>query len=643
MIFDTLENSSKYYGMHKNFEKAFNFIKKVEDENLPAGKYEIDGTNVYAIVQEYDSKNPADFQFEGHKKYIDIQYICSGTEVIEALNIKNATAVTDYIPEREVQFYEGDDSSIKRIMESGDYGIFYPDDIHKPGLMHGEKPEPVRKVLVKVLLEEMQETTEAEAPIAESVTQDADASETKKERKSKGKALGWIVAAITLLVTALIITGVVISFWPKKTEEPAVLQSNEVYHENNLYSNGLVPVGYGKNMADPDWAWGYANEKGEVVIKPKFQMAFPFSEGLAAVRNYDGKWGYINTEGKYVIEPKFRMTYGFSSGLAAVRDENDKWGYINTKGEFEIEPKFSEAEKFVDGIAVVSNGGGHYCINTKGEKIELGLTGWGYEVWPASEGLYVATDYGVGHVPLANINFINSGMAGQLGANIEDYEYPKFGYADLDGNFIIEPKFDIAFPFSEGIALVKLNDEFMYIDTKGETIFKLPVNIYPTGIDDRANHRQYGNKASADFHEGLAAVQDESGDWGYINTRGEYVIMPQFENVSYFSEGLAIVEKNGKYGYIDKNGNYVIEPKFDNAISFHKGIAAVQIAEGEWGFINKDGEFVTDNRYNNVRVKDDGYTLALNDDFKWVIVNEKGEELGVFNYVYCWEFSVIGH
>lgn len=154
MIFDTLKNCSMYYGVHDKFQKAFEFIKKAESENLPAGKYEIDGTKVYAIVQEYDSKNPADYQFEGHRKYIDIQYIMSGTEVIEALSIKNAKAVTDYIPEREVQFYEGDDSSIKRIMEPGEYGIFYPDDIHKPGLMHGEKPEPIRKVLVKVMVED---------------------------------------------------------------------------------------------------------------------------------------------------------------------------------------------------------------------------------------------------------------------------------------------------------------------------------------------------------------------------------------------------------------------------------------------------------------------------------------------------------
>lgn len=150
MIFDSIKNCEKYFSLHEGFEKAFEFIKKTEEENLPAGKYEVDGENVFGIVQEYNSKNPLDYKFEGHTKYIDIQYVSSGTEAIEVLNIKNATAVTEYIPEREVRFYEGDESTEKHVLEAGDWGIFYPEDIHKPGLMCGEKPTPVKKILMKV-------------------------------------------------------------------------------------------------------------------------------------------------------------------------------------------------------------------------------------------------------------------------------------------------------------------------------------------------------------------------------------------------------------------------------------------------------------------------------------------------------------
>ena len=152
MIFDTLENCNMYYALNENFKEAFDFIKKAESENLSAGKYEIDGKSVYAIVQEYDSKNPYDFKIEGHTKYIEIQYIWSGVEEIEVVNIKKATGGEGYIEEREVEFYKGGENTARFILEKGEYGIFYPDDIHKPGLMHQGKSTPVKKILLKVLL-----------------------------------------------------------------------------------------------------------------------------------------------------------------------------------------------------------------------------------------------------------------------------------------------------------------------------------------------------------------------------------------------------------------------------------------------------------------------------------------------------------
>ena len=56
MIFDNIKNCKLYYGVNDGFEKAFDFIKKAVEENLEVGKYEIDGTNVYGLVQAYDSK-----------------------------------------------------------------------------------------------------------------------------------------------------------------------------------------------------------------------------------------------------------------------------------------------------------------------------------------------------------------------------------------------------------------------------------------------------------------------------------------------------------------------------------------------------------------------------------------------------------
>ncbi len=82
------------------------------------------------------------------------------------------------------------------------------------------------------------------------------------------------------------------------------------------------------------------------------------------------------------------------------------------------------------------------------------------------------------------------------------------------------------------------------------------------------------------FTDGLAAIQQE-GQWGFIDTKGRIVIEPQFISVSHFSEGLATFQHkrySDKQGYINKAGKVVIEPQFDVAEPFRNGVARVGFA-----------------------------------------------------------------
>ena len=149
MVFDSLKNCEQYYSLHPLFEKAFEFIKKAEAEKLPIGKYEIEGKELYAMVQEYTSKAPEDAKNEGHRNYIDIQYVCSGEEVIEVIDITKAIPKQNYNPEKDVEHYENAPKAVRCIMGGEDYTILFPHDIHRPGLTF-EKAVPVRTVVVKV-------------------------------------------------------------------------------------------------------------------------------------------------------------------------------------------------------------------------------------------------------------------------------------------------------------------------------------------------------------------------------------------------------------------------------------------------------------------------------------------------------------
>ena len=70
--------------------------------------------------------------------------------------------------------------------------------------------------------------------------------------------------------------------------------------------------------------------------------------------------------------------------------------------------------------------------------------------------------------------------------------------------------------------------------------------------------------AAWEFREGMAAVM-KNGKWGFIDKKGKFLIQPQFEDAAFFSGGLAPVEISGKYGYIDRTGKVVVQPEYDYA------------------------------------------------------------------------------
>jgi len=151
MIFDKLENAHIYYGIHKNMEKGFKFIEEAIKNNLPAGKYEIDGKEIFASIQEYENcPNFEEKKFEGHKNYIDIQFIVSGSEYMQVCHISDVETKIPYNEEKDVEFYYDKESFAEAVVSDNGYGIFFPEDIHKPGLAPNKIPQNVKKVLIKI-------------------------------------------------------------------------------------------------------------------------------------------------------------------------------------------------------------------------------------------------------------------------------------------------------------------------------------------------------------------------------------------------------------------------------------------------------------------------------------------------------------
>jgi hypothetical protein len=184
------------------------------------------------------------------------------------------------------------------------------------------------------------------------------------------------------------------------------------YQEVYSFSEGLAVFNAGSSEA-PEY--GYIDKTGKVAIQPQFSYASSLSEGLALVKN-KGKYGYIDKKGKVVIEPKYEQAGSFSEGLAQIII-NKKGGYINKNGKVVITPKFGYVSRFSEGLALVSPDG------------EMGIYGSKYQDLYDIEG----SDTVTATSPLIK---------------------QKYGYINQQGKYVISPKYDHGRLFHEGVAKV---------------------------------------------------------------------------------------------------------------------------------------------------------------------------------------------
>jgi YhcH/YjgK/YiaL family protein len=138
-----------YFKNKEKWEKAFKFLKDNDLSKLELKRYDIDGDNIFATVSEYISKNEESAQFEAHRKYIDIQYVVSGKELINIAPLASVKEVlTPYDASKDIEFVTVSKLIYLKASPS-DFFIFFPGDAHRPGLKDGANA-PVRKIVIKV-------------------------------------------------------------------------------------------------------------------------------------------------------------------------------------------------------------------------------------------------------------------------------------------------------------------------------------------------------------------------------------------------------------------------------------------------------------------------------------------------------------
>ncbi|MEH7417857.1 WG repeat-containing protein [Neobacillus drentensis] len=268
---------------------------------------------------------------------------------------------------------------------------------------------------------------------------------------------------------------------------------------------------------------GVINEKGYLIVKPKYDTIQPFSEGRSVVNDHEG-FKVIDESGKEVTEKAYSfISPAYKEGRVEAAENdvqgNYLYGYLNKRGKVVIPMIYESTNEFKEGRAVVKEKGGHYQL--------IDLTGNVLHTYPYA---WVG-NYGQG---LLSFKRSNDGL---------------FGYIDVEGNIVMEPKFTMAGHFIDGRAIVSLeiNKKELYglINHAGQFVIKPNYNqILYLGEKRYAIGKEVDPKQAC-----MRSIFALATDEGLIFTGF------LFREIGYFQNGMLSVSDDQHTYFIDKQGN----------------------------------------------------------------------------------------
>lgn len=359
---------------------------------------------------------------------------------------------------------------------------------------------------------------------------------------------------------------------------------------------------------EKDNKYGFANEKGEIVVPIIYDRVYSFFDSHLARVELAGKQGFVSTSGKVEIpliydagdsyeraydteesainsesseslySPDFGSVDNFYNGLAKV-SKKGKVGFINENNKTIIPFEYDSGWRFENGFADVKKNELEGVIDKKNriivpfkyDDIQI-ISDWQdetpYFVLERDNKYGVANYKGKIIVPL---NFRKIGIFSNKLVNAENFD-EKWGYYDAEGTIAVPFVYDYAGSLVDGLAQVQLGDKYGFIDRKGQIVIPIQYDrilgnyfvkdTIGVVMDSKAYLiNKQGKKISDDydeigeFHGELAPITNYIGDrindyegsvWsGLINDKGE-VVTPM-------SRGLLYPAKQGQYLRFDGN------------------------------------------------------------------------------------------
>ena len=152
MVFDSIENASRYYGLGKGIEQALRYFARYDAAAHATGRVTLDGENVFINRLSYVTAPHDDALFEAHRDYIDVMFVAEGEERFYTKPLARVAEITTpYDPAIEACLGKIDADAAAFRFPAGYFCIFFPEDAHCASQLW-DQPSAVKKLIAKVRL-----------------------------------------------------------------------------------------------------------------------------------------------------------------------------------------------------------------------------------------------------------------------------------------------------------------------------------------------------------------------------------------------------------------------------------------------------------------------------------------------------------
>lgn len=386
-----------------------------------------------------------------------------------------------------------------------------------------------------------------------------------------------------------------------KKEYPLFPFMNELDNELKLVEATLLPIKQGD-------LWGFIQDNGSFKIIPQFKGVEPFTEGLAVAR-MDDKYGFINKKGNWQILAIYDDALPFKEGHALV-EQNELWGLINRNGEYIVPAEFEDLGELNEGLAYFEKDGLYGYFDEKGivrlqPKYDEAFDFENGKALVAYQDNYgVIDEFGTTFIPFKyeELRALNDSLYISVS---DDY----YGVINLKNDTIIPFEYDFIGEIHEEMMIVEMDDEFNYMNLSGELLLEEWLETYPeyqqlavfqNGFA-RINNAEGYNLLGKDgvflfkhdkedlglYNEFIAVKKGDS--WGYVSKSGTQLLGYNYSIARSFGGNFGFAGKSPLIGMIDRKGNYIIEPYFES-LSFLNDSLVIGESRGWFGILTIQGD-----------------------------------------------------